>query len=240
MRRGRVTVTELSASPFPGLRLPTEALFPVVLFVLAPQLLAVYLLPLFDVEVNLASPSFHLTTAIVSFLVAVVYLAGISAVDDVKGVFRRHSAVSRALSAIQSGGPLTRASLQNASSFHPRSNAVAISLQLAVATAAFSAAGMIGLSYPPSVATHAVLVGAKILALPLVYAVARELQHAVGVLYRRAPVSRGPIRAVFVLHWLTVRKPEDADIALALAAARELRRRDPVLGGAARDGEEAP
>jgi uncharacterized protein YqhQ len=184
--RGLVALAE-------ALPLGAKALAPKRRFALLAGLVVASIVPAWAAQRLTAELGLTVVEPIVELVLGIgvlwAYLRATGRIEDVRRLFANHGAEHKAVNALEAGAPLTVESVQAFSTRHPRCGTSFV-LVLAVVSVATSA-----------------LIGTHVLALPIVLAVATELQ-------RFNPLA-GPGMA---LQRLTTREPSDAQVEVAIAA----------------------
>jgi uncharacterized protein YqhQ len=173
------------------------------LFVVLPSLIANYFS-----ELGVSVFVRELIEGAINLVMVVGYIYAISRLRDIQRVFGFHGAEHKAINAYEAGAPLTVESVRQFSRIHPRCG-----------TSFLVIAALIGFVIFLSVAALPLWqrVGARIILIPVVAAVAFEVMRVAAANYHRPWVRRllGPALST---QYLTTREPDDAMIATAIAA----------------------
>jgi uncharacterized protein YqhQ len=136
------------------------------------------------------------------------YIYAISRLRDIQRVFGYHGAEHKAINAYEAGAPLTVESVRSFTRIHPRCG-----------TSFLVITAMIGFFIFLSVSGLPLWqrIGARIVLIPLVAAVALEFLRFAAANYHRAWVRR-LLAPTLATQYLTTREPDDTMIAAAIAA----------------------
>ncbi len=148
------------------------------------------------------------------------YIYAISRLRDIQRVFGYHGAEHKAINAYEAGAPLTIESVRSFTRIHPRCGTSFLVITALIGFFIFLAVSGLPLWQR---------IGARIVLIPLVAAVALEFLRLAAAHYHR-PWVRRLLAPTLATQYLTTREPDDAMIAAAIAALA------PVL---AADGEGA-
>lgn len=173
------------------------------LFVILPSLIANFFS-------QLGAPLLvrELIEGAINLLLVVGYIYAISRMRDIQRVFGFHGAEHKAINAYEAGAPLTVESVRGFSRIHPRCG-----------TSFLVIAALIGFVIFLSVAALPLWqrIGARIVLIPVVAAVAFEVMRVLAAQYHR-PWVRRLLAPALSTQYLTTREPDDAMIATAIAA----------------------
>ncbi len=155
----------------------------------------------------------------INLTLVVAYIYAISRMPDIQRVFGFHGAEHKAINAYEAGAPLTVESVRQFSRIHPRCG-----------TSFLIIAALIGFVIFLSVAGLPVWgrIGARIVLIPVVAAVAYEVMRFAAAHYHR-PWVRQLLAPALSSQYLTTREPDDAMIATAIAALVPVLRADGVV-----------
>lgn len=148
---------------------------------------------------------------------ALGFLLAIGRVPAIRRVFQYHGAEHKAIHAYEAGLPLDVESARPASTLHPRCGTAFLLIVLVVAIAVFAALGV-----PPL----GVWVAERVILLPVVAAVSFELLR----LAQRSPWLRWLVVPGLWLQRMTTREPDDAQLAVALAAVADVLAKEQAFG----------
>lgn len=172
-------------------------------FVILPSLIANYF-------AQLGAPVLvrELIEGVINLALAVAYIYAISRMRDIQRVFGFHGAEHKTIGAYEAGAPLTVESVRRFSRIHPRCG-----------TSFLVIVALIGFVIFLSVAALPLWqrIGARIVLIPVVAAVAYEVMRLAANNYHR-PWVRRLLAPVLSAQHLTTREPDDAMIATAIAA----------------------
>jgi uncharacterized protein YqhQ len=171
----------------------------------------------------------ELIEGVINLALVVAYIYGISRLRDIQRVFGFHGAEHKAINAYEAGAPLTVESVRKFSRIHPRCG-----------TSFLVIAALIGFVIFLSVAALPLWqrVGARIVLIPVVAAVAFEVMRAAAANYHR-PWVRRLLDPALSTQYLTTREPDDAMIATAIAALAPVLAADGVAPEGAPEPDEA-
>lgn len=144
----------------------------------------------------------------INLALVVGYIYAISRLRDIQRVFGFHGAEHKAINAYEDGAPLTVEAVRGYSRIHPRCG-----------TSFLVIAALIGFVIFLSVAALPLWqrVGARIVLIPVVAAVAFEVMRVAAANYHR-PWVRRLLAPALSTQYLTTREPDDTMIAAAIAA----------------------
>ncbi len=144
----------------------------------------------------------------INLLLVVAYIYAISRLRDIQRVFGYHGAEHKAINAYEAGAPLTVESVRQFSRIHPRCGTSFLVLAALIGFVIFLSVS--GLPLWPRI-------GARILLIPVVAAVAFEVMRFAAAHYHR-PWVRRLLTPALATQLLTTREPDDTMIATAIAA----------------------
>jgi uncharacterized protein YqhQ len=168
---------------------------------------------------------------LINLAMVVTYIYAISQLPDIQRVFGYHGAEHKAINAYEAGAPLTVASVRTFTQIHPRCG-----------TSFLVIAALIGFVIFLSVSGLPLWqrIGARIVLIPVVAAVAYEFMRLAAAHYQR-PWVQHLLNPVLATQYLTTREPDDDMIATAIAALTPVLAADGILPhdeSAAADHEE--
>lgn len=177
--------------------------FGVGIFVVLPSLIANYF-----AQLGASVLVREVIEGLINLTLVVGYIYAISRLRDIQRVFGFHGAEHKAINAYESGAPLTVEAVREHSRIHPRCG-----------TSFLVIAALIGFVIFLSVAALPLWqrIGARIVLIPLVAAVAYEVMRVAAANYHR-PWVRRLLAPALSTQYLTTREPDDAMIATAIAA----------------------
>jgi uncharacterized protein YqhQ len=195
---------------------PTGAVWASLAFSLSLAVGLLFLVP--ALAVGLAAP--WLGAGLVSILIEgglrlallVVYLLSIGRRPEVRRLFGYHGAEHQTINAHEAGAALTPAAVRAFPLTHPRCGTGFLLVVTVVATVVFLLLGPLDL--PARLAS-------RVLLLPLVAALAYEYIRLTALVYRH-PVGRWLAAPSLALQRLTTRPPDEAMLAVAIAALRQV------------------
>jgi len=159
----------------------------------------------------------------INLLLVVAYIYAISRLRDIQRVFGYHGAEHKVINAYEAGAPLTVEAVRQFSRIHPRCGTSFLVIAALIGFVMFLSVS--GLPLWPRI-------GARIMLIPLVAAVAFEAMRFAAAHYHRPWVRRLLTPALATQH-LTTREPDDAMIATAIAALVPVLEADGVASAAA-------
>jgi len=150
----------------------------------------------------------ELIEGVINLALVVGYIYAISRLRDIQRVFGFHGAEHKTINAYEAGVPLTVDSVRQFSRIHPRCG-----------TSFLVIAALVGFVIFLSVAGLPLWqrIGARIVLIPVVAAVAFEVMRVAAANYHR-PWVRRLLAPALSTQYLTTREPDDAMIATAIAA----------------------
>ena len=184
-------------------------------------LLAVRLLEVW-IESRLAS---NLIEGVIRLIILVAYVAGISAMKDIRRVYAYHGAEHMAVHAYEAGQPLTVENVRRHPTPHPRCGTAFLITVAIVSVAAFAILDAVlysGLGWR---------VLSRIVPIPVVAAVSYEIIRFAGA-HRQAWFGKALSWPGLALQRITTRQPDEDQIQVAIGrhASRPGRRRPDVAG----------
>lgn len=136
------------------------------------------------------------------------YIYAISRLRDIQRVFGYHGAEHKTINAYEAGAPLTVESVRGFTRIHPRCGTSFLVITALIGFVIFLAVSGLPLWQR---------IGARIILIPLVAAVALEFLRVAAANYHRSWVRR-LIAPTLATQYLTTREPDDTMIAAAIAA----------------------
>jgi len=174
-----------------------------------------FLFPLFVASVTTAGIEDDLVQHLVEGLVRVAvflgYLALISRLPDIRRVFQYHGAEHMTIHALEAGDPLTIDRVRRYPTAHPRCGTEFLVVVIALSIIAFSLVGR---------QTPAVMIGSRILLIPVIAAVGYELLRW-GARHRANPIVRAIMWPGILVQMITTKAPTDDMIEVAIASMEQ-------------------
>ncbi len=179
-----------------------------------------FLLPLFvatftagNIENGLAQ---HLVEGLVRVIIFIGYLALISRTPDIARVFQYHGAEHMTIHALEADKPLVPDEVRKFPTAHPRCGTEFLVVVILLSILAFS---LVGRQNP------IVMVGSRILLIPVIAAVGYELLR-LGARHRSNPIVRVVMWPGILVQMITTKQPTDDMIEVAIVAMEETLRAD--------------
>ena len=202
-----------------GLTMAVALALGIGIFLVLP-LLAVRLLEVW-IESRLAS---NLIEGVIRLIILVAYVAGISAMKDIRRVYAYHGAEHMAVHTYEAGQPLTVENVRRHPTPHPRCGTAFLITVAIVSVAAFAILDAVlysGLGWR---------VLSRIVPIPVVAAVSYEIIRFAGA-HRQAWFGKALAWPGLALQRITTRQPDEDQIQVAIAA---------MEAALAADGQTAP
>jgi uncharacterized protein YqhQ len=186
----------------------------------------------------------HLVEGLIRVAIFLGYLLLIARAEDVRRVFQYHGAEHMTIHALEAGDPLAVAAVRKYPTAHPRCGTEFLVVVIALSIVAFS---LVGRQEP------AVMIGSRILLIPVIAAVGYEILKW-GARHRANPLVRAIMYPGILVQMITTRQPTDDMIEVAIVSMEQALEadgeplptgsgtlpRDPlVLPGGSRDAGEA-
>lgn len=165
----------------------------------------------------------------INLALVVAYIYAISRIPDIQRVFGFHGAEHKVINAYEAGAPLTVEAVRPFTRIHPRCGTSFLVIAALIGFVIFLAVA--GLPWWQRV-------GARIVMIPLVAAVAFEFMRLAAAHYER-PWVRRLLDPALASQNLTTREPDDAMIATAIAALVPVLEADGVIPAAAPEPDPA-
>lgn len=159
----------------------------------------------------------------------VAYIYAISHLRDIQRVFGYHGAEHKAINAYEAGAPLTVESVRQFSRIHPRCGTSFLVIAALTGFVIFLAVSGLPLWQR---------IGARIVLIPLVAAVAFEVMRLAAAHYHR-PWVRRLLDPLLATQHLTTREPDDTMIATAIAALVPVLEADGVAAASVEEPDRA-
>ena len=186
-----------------GLTMAAALLLGIGIFLVLP-LLAVWLIDQFIAS----SVVSNLIEGAIRLAVLVGYVAGISAMRDIRRVYAYHGAEHMAVHTYEAGQPLTVDNVRRHPAPHPRCGTAFLLTVAVVSVFVFALLGRPDLEWR---------IASRILLVPVVAAVSYEIIRFAGAL-RRAWFGQALAAPGLLLQRITTRRPDDDQIEVAIAA----------------------
>jgi len=207
-----------------------------------------FLLPLFIASVTTANVQNgfvqHLVEGLVRVGIFLGYLVVIGQSPDIRRVFQYHGAEHMTIHALEAGDPLVVSEVRKYPTAHSRCGTEFLVVVIALSIIAF---GLVGRQEP------AVMIGSRILLIPVIAAIGYEILRA-GARNRKNPIVRVVMWPGILVQMITTKQPTDDMIEVAIVSMEEALKadgeplpseshlaRDPmILPGAEGAGQPAP
>jgi uncharacterized protein YqhQ len=174
-----------------------------------------FLLPLFIASVTTANVSNGLVQHLVEGLIRVAiflgYLVLIGQSSDIRRVFQYHGAEHMTIHALEAGDPLTPSAIRKYPTAHPRCGTEFLVVVIALSIVAFS---LVGRQEP------LVMIGSRILLIPVIAAVGYEILRA-GARHRGNPIVQAIMLPGILVQKITTRQPTDDMIEVAIVSMEQ-------------------
>lgn len=201
--------------------------FALGLFVATPQALATGFAKLLGLSLSLESPLFHAMIGGFKLCVLLAYLVAIGTQKDMRTVFQYHGAEHMTIHTYEQGLPLTVENVRAQTTLHPRCGTTFLVLVVLVSIVVGSTFAPLLLPNASGPAGWAMLLALRIALLPAIAGVSFEMQR-----FTARFCTVGPLRVLlwpgFLFQKLSTRRPDDAQIEVAIAAMRAAEWRDRV------------
>jgi uncharacterized protein YqhQ len=205
----------------------------IAFFIALPQLVAAGIMKLLGVDWPVTSMPFQALTGGVKLCIVLGYLLLIRRMADIRRVFQYHGAEHKTISTYEAGEPLDVAYARTKTTLHPRCGTTFLVMIVLLSIVIFSILGAI---VPPiqtgsRVLDNVIFLIAKLPSLPVLAAVAFELQRVFARYF-----TKGPLRVVlvpgFLVQRITTIEPDDDQLEVALASLRATLFREEGRAGA--------
>jgi uncharacterized protein YqhQ len=153
----------------------------------------------------------HLIEGLVRVAIFLGYLIVIAQAPDVRRVFQYHGAEHMTIHALEAGDPLTPAAIRRYPTAHQRCGTEFLVVVIALSIVAFS---LVGRQDP------IVMVGSRILLIPVIAAVGYEILRA-GAKYRANPIVHAIMMPGIWVQMITTRQPTDDMIEVAIVSMEQ-------------------
>ena len=193
--------------------LPLGLIIGVGFFFIVPLLLAKLL--------HLSSPfAFAAAEGVIRLAFFIAYLGAVSLLPDMRRVFAYHGAEHMTIAAHEHGHPLELSHIRKHPKEHPRCGTAFLITVMLVAIVVFS---LVGLAHPPLWMT----VASRLVLIPVIAAVSYEVIKFNAV-HENSIIGKIGMAPGIWLQYLTTRKPDDAQIEVAVAAMNTALKADDV------------
>jgi uncharacterized protein YqhQ len=153
----------------------------------------------------------HLIEGLVRVAIFLGYLALISRTPDIKRVFQYHGAEHMTIHALEHGDPLTIDSVRRYPTAHPRCGTEFLVVVILLSIVLFSLVGR---------QDAAVMVGSRILLVPVIAAIGYELLR-LGARYRANPIVKALMAPGILVQMITTKQPSDDQIEVAIVSMEQ-------------------
>ena len=164
---------------------------------------------------------FHVVDGVVKLALVVAYIAAISRMKDIQRVFEYHGAEHKSIRTFEERAPLTVESAQGFSRLHERCGTSFIVVVVLASVFVYMAASLlIPSGMEGGWLFQLGLIGAKLLLLAPVAAIAYEVNRWAGANWRRLPAKVVAWPGLLMQRLLTTREPAGDQLEVALTALR--------------------
>jgi uncharacterized protein YqhQ len=153
----------------------------------------------------------HIVEGFVRVVIFVGYLLVVGRAPDVRRVFQYHGAEHMTIHALEAGDPLTTEAVKRYPTAHPRCGTEFLVIVIALSIVAFSLVGQQSL---------VVMVGARIVLIPVIAAVGYELLR-LGGRHRANPIVRVVMYPGILVQMITTKPPSDDMIEVAIVSMEQ-------------------
>ena len=153
----------------------------------------------------------HLVEGLVRVVIFVGYLLVVGRAPDVRRVFQYHGAEHMTIHALEAGDPLTTEAVRRYPTAHPRCGTEFLVIVIALSIVAFSLVGQQSL---------AVMVGARIVLIPVIAAIGYELLR-LGGRHRANPIIQIVMYPGILVQMITTKRPTDDMIEVAIVSMEQ-------------------
>lgn len=190
-----------------------------------------FLLPLWVASVAASNVEAGWVQQLVEGLVRVAiflgYLALVSRTPDIRRVFEYHGAEHKTIHALEQGDPLTVDAVQRYPTAHPRCGTEFLVVVIILSILLFSLIGR---------QDAAIMVGSRILLIPIIAAIGYELLR-LGARFRSNPIVRAVMAPGILVQLITTKQPSDDQVEVAIVSMEQALLAD---GEAVPTGSETP
>lgn len=174
-----------------------------------------FLLPLFVASVAAANVQAgwvqHLIEGLVRVGIFLGYLVLVSRTPDIRRVFEYHGAEHMTIHALEHGDPLTVDAVRRYPTAHPRCGTEFLVVVIILSILLFSLVGR---------QDAAVMVGSRILLIPVIAALGYELLR-LGARYRANPIVKALMAPGILVQMITTKQPSDDQIEVAIVSMEQ-------------------
>jgi uncharacterized protein YqhQ len=153
----------------------------------------------------------HLVEGVVRVAIFLAYLAFISRTAEIRRVFEYHGAEHMTIHALEAGDPLTVDHVRRYPTAHPRCGTEFIVVVIILSIFLFS---LVGRQDP------VIMVGSRILLIPVIAAIGYELLRA-GARYRSNPIVKAIMAPGILVQMITTKQPSDDQIEVAIVSMEQ-------------------
>lgn len=153
----------------------------------------------------------HLVEGLVRVVIFVGYLLVVGRAPDVRRVFQYHGAEHMTIHALEAGDPLTTEAVRRYPTAHPRCGTEFLVIVIALSIVAFSLVGQ---------QSVAVMVGARIVLIPVIAAIGYELLR-LGGRHRANPIIQIVMYPGILVQMITTKRPTDDMIEVAIVSMEQ-------------------
>ena len=153
----------------------------------------------------------HLVEGLVRVAIFLGYLALIARTPDIRRVFEYHGAEHMTIHALEHGDPLTIGAVRRYPTAHPRCGTEFLVVVILLSIVLFSLVGR---------QEAAVMVGSRILLVPVIAAIGYELLR-LGARYRANPVVKALMAPGILVQLITTKQPSDDQIEVAIVSMEQ-------------------
>ena len=153
----------------------------------------------------------HLVEGLVRVVIFVGYLLVVGRAPDVRRVFQYHGAEHMTIHALEAGDPLTTEAVRRYPTAHPRCGTEFLVIVIALSIVAFSLVGQ---------QSVLVMVGARIVLIPVIAAIGYELLR-LGGRHRANPIIQIVMYPGILVQMITTKRPTDDMIEVAIVSMEQ-------------------
>jgi uncharacterized protein YqhQ len=153
----------------------------------------------------------HLVEGLVRVVIFVGYLLVVGRAPDVRRVFQYHGAEHMTIHALEAGDPLTTEAVRRYPTAHPRCGTEFLVIVIALSIVAFSLVGQ---------QSVVVMVGARIVLIPVIAAIGYELLR-LGGRHRANPIIQIVMYPGILVQMITTKRPTDDMIEVAIVSMEQ-------------------
>jgi uncharacterized protein YqhQ len=196
------------------------------LFVGSPQLLATFVGKAFGITAA-SGFAFHALIGGFKLLVLLAYLTFVGSIPEMRRVFQYHGAEHMTIHAWEQGLPMDVENVRAQTTLHPRCGTTFLVLVVLIGIVLGSIVGPLVVPNPQGFMGGVSLFLVRVALLPVIASVSYEFQR-----FTAKYCTTGPMRALlwpgFMFQKITTRRPDDAQIEVAIAAMKAAAWRDEV------------